>query len=444
MTMPPTPPPVRTTNNHYHFHTYDFAGAQPWGLSGAVATSNNWQFYSMVADLTGLSRYGQHLGVPNIARTHVGGFTVNGTANVRETLMLSFGNLGSVAGRPTVVITGGIHAREWIASEIAYLIAEYLIKNYPAGHGPLTRYQKQLKKLVDTRNIHIIPMINPDGNHWTVFGANARMWRKNCRPLPLTPAAWVAAPLAAPPFQNVQAPPGASAQYDVPDYDGARHVPPGQAQYQTRQLANGRVGVDLNRNMAARAWGYDTPGGSGNYHCWDPSDDQYFGPRPGSEAETANVQTALAYVAHSGIATSIDYHSYGCFILYPTETSYNAPIGPDYTALGKALNDLIPDYSLGSPKELVGYDATGSVADYAAQRHQARAFTIELDPDTENPGFELPEDRIRRVFEKNICAALVAIAAPPRSSRYRKRAISQSLQQFLDWDVTTRGNQLPV
>ena len=35
---------------------------------------------------------------------------------------------------------------------------------------------------------------------------------------------------------------------------------------------------------------------------------------------------------------------------------------------------------------------TGTVADYAAEQHQARAFTIELDPAHNNPvAFQLPE-----------------------------------------------------
>ena len=41
-------------------------------------------------------------------------------AKIGWTLGLSFGDPNA----PTVVITGGIHAREWIAPEIAYLVAE--------------------------------------------------------------------------------------------------------------------------------------------------------------------------------------------------------------------------------------------------------------------------------------------------------------------------------
>ena len=129
--MPPAPP-VRAVATDYHFHAYDYpnsAAQGPWGLSVAQPTRNNWQFYSMVQDLIGLRDWGAFIGVPNITLTDVGAPTVRG----RRTKMLSFGNAGNVANRPTVVITGGIHAREWAAIEFAYLMAEYLIRNYPAA-----------------------------------------------------------------------------------------------------------------------------------------------------------------------------------------------------------------------------------------------------------------------------------------------------------------------
>lgn len=127
--MPPAPP-VRTIPAHYHFHTYDYAGAVTFQTSPAQPWArNNWQFYGLVQDLNGSAAFGAGV-VPNLAAipTVVGGPTTQG----RHTLMLSFGNLGNVPGRPTVVITGGVHAREWIAAEVAYLIAEYLIANYMA------------------------------------------------------------------------------------------------------------------------------------------------------------------------------------------------------------------------------------------------------------------------------------------------------------------------
>jgi hypothetical protein len=69
-------------------------------------------------------------------------------------------------------------------------------------------------------------------------------------------------------------------------------------------------------------------------------------------------------------------------------------------------------YVLQTSVASVGYDATGATDDYTAFQHQARAFTVELDPVADNPGFLLPENQIMACFETNIRGALAAIAAP--------------------------------
>jgi hypothetical protein len=372
------------------------------------------------------------------------------------------------------VITGGIHAREWIATELTYLIAEYLIVNYPAPGTPLplTQSQTQLKHLVDSRDIRIIPMVNPDGNRRTVFGtgANDRMWRKNRRRLPALGQIWInklrpggAGALPTPPFQNVRywtQPVSLWAQYDVPDYDPANGVPagavpavaPGVPNYRNHKLTNLDIGVDLNRNMPTTGWGYDCGrlvGGVTVYRNWNPSGDVYFGTGPGLEPEASNVRQAMVAAAAGGIgghlSVTIDYHSYAKEILYPSETDFAGAVDGVYTTIGQMLRTLIRNqagaggYGLGTPLARIGYNATGSIADYAAQQHQARAFTIELDPGLGNPdGFQLPEAEIQNVFEKNIRGALAAIAAPGsvhQAGQYQNR--------FNPWAVFGRGNQLP-
>jgi hypothetical protein len=388
-------------------------------------------------------------------------------------MMLSFGNRTGGARR-TVVLTGGIHAREWIATEIAYLIAEYLIINYPgpAAPLPLTQSQQELKRLIDRRNICIIPMINPDGNRRTVFGtgANDRLWRKNRRRLPSLGQVWIqklrpggAGTPPTPPFQNVRywtPPVSVWAQYDVPDYDPANGVPAGAVpavpagvpNYRTHRLTNLDIGVDLNRNMPTTGWGHDCGrlvNGAMQYTNWDPSEDAYFGTGPGIEPETSNVRQAMIGAAAGGIggnlSVTIDYHCYAKEILYPSETDFANRVGARYTRTGQLLRTLIRNqlgaggYGLGTPLDRIGYNATGSVADYAALQHQARAFTIELDPGLGNPNaFQLPEGDIQGVFEKNIRGALAAIAAPNTTAQ-----TTQYRNQFTNWNVFGRGNQLP-
>jgi len=419
----------------------------------------------MVRDLTGLRDWGAHIGVPNITLTDVGAPTARG----RRTKMLSFGNAGNAANRLTVVITGGIHAREWAATEFAYLLAEYLIRNYTAA-VPANPRQAQLRNLVRNRNIRIIPMVNPDGNRRTVFGpaANDRNWRKNRRRLPALALTWRAAlapgGVATQPFANVQLAGPLHARYDVPDYVppnpvlGVAGVPPGAPNLRTRQLTNLDIGVDLNRNMATAGWGYDcgrfVAGQGMVYRNWNPAWDTYFGTGPGTERETSNVQQAMAAAALLGpggnLAVTIDYHAYGQLILYPSEAHHNGAVTPLYTATGQMLQALIVDaagvggYLLGTPVGLINYDATGSVADYATEQHQAKAFTIELDPSLVAgagaggmAGFQLQENQIQDVFEKNIRGAIAAIAAPPSP------VVAGIYQGLFGWNVFGQGNQVP-
>jgi hypothetical protein len=440
--MPPAIP-NRPGTAAYHYHAYDYGGSAPFA---AAAVPAHGQFYSLAQDMAALFANGQHL--PNIAMGPVpGGAQTDG---FRDSLMLSFGNLANAPACPTVVITGGIHAREWIASEFAYLLAEYLIHNYPAAPSPNPRVMA-LKNLVDNRNIHIIPMVNPDGNIRTIYGlgGNDRQWRKNTRPLPANRFAWVTelAPLGpvTMPFRNVAAgPPLAS--YEVPDFDPANNIPPnwGAANFRVRALANNQTGVDGNRNMATLGWGYDPP----PFGDWNPAVETYFGAAAGGERETSNVQVAMATAAAGGvggnITVSIDYHSYGRMILLPDEMPIGAP-DVDYQLTGRLLGALIRDignngYQFGGGG--IGYVSTGTVDSYSAQTHQARAFTIELDPtgvpDPGPAGFVLPDNQIQAVFETNIRGALAAIAAPTGLA-----AVQAAYGRFWPWAVHGAGNQVP-
>jgi len=455
---PPTPPPDRPTDDKFRYHAYDYQNSTPFTASPGQAQRQGREFFSLVQDLNALVRYGRWNQVPNITLTAVGAPVVRSPAlgNV-YTLALSFGNKTGLKDPPTVVFTGGIHACEWMGTEIPYLLAEYLIKHYPGPGQPLNPINRTIRDLVDTRRIHIVPMLNPEGNLASVFtpGAVAQLWRKNLRALPTTPDKWIDAltyeapgtPDRTPnsPFRNVGlTASGAKARYDVPDY---APKPSDLLSYQTAELPNGKIGVDLNRNCTTMAWGMNTGLLS---HQGDPSSDAYFGPESDSEAETRNIESFLLRNATPGLTTSIDYHSYGRFIIYSGEAANAGKLSGETIALGKVLFDLIRSedgtaYELGTPLQTVAYEATGTLTDHVTQYHRAHAFAIELDPGggLDNNKFFPPDTAIRRVFETNIRGALAAMAVPRPGTPNAMGSITAAGKRFAAWKVYGRGNLLP-
>jgi hypothetical protein len=452
-------PPPRRDPTAYHYHAYDYEGAEAWKPGPAQLDRNKYQFYSMVKDLKGLVETGTDSKVPNIALIEI-----PQTSGKLNTIGLAFGK----SDGPTVVITGGIHSNEWMAHEMAYLLAEYLIMHYnvkPAGP-----YQEAIHDLINSRNIRIFPMVNPDGNYFTVFGGGAadgpaRRWRKNRRALPTSGAGWVKELTTSgepnEPFEDVQELEEPeklsdwviSATYNVPYYNPEKKIPPGEPAYEQRWLVNDQTGVDLNRNWVTRASGYDClrpTDEEPEAYDWNPIGGSYFGPKRGGEAETANIQSYLGET--TGYAVAIDYHTSGRFIVYPSEVYNRGEVTPEYVVLGKMLEQLIVDqsgehYKLGTSVGTVGYDATGATDDHMAFRHGAYAFTIELDP--LGSGMLLPETGIMACFETNIRAALAAIAWPnpagiPREEELRQRTFGAILNKYQIWKVYGLGNQLPA
>ena len=474
------PLPYDRTSGDYRFHVYDYANSQPWVPSAAI---NGVQFYSLLRDLEGLVTEGTARGVPNL-RLRRYGLPILDADAARNTLALTFGGPANPAQRaPGIVLTGGVHAREWLSPTIVYLIAEYLIVNYEVN--PRDRYARAIRDLVNTRRLTFVPMMNPNGHWYTVFGNRdgSRLWRKNRRQLPTTQAEWLAAltnhdrgnpPLTrAVPSPNPQHSPD-TVFYQSPEYPERRDPNTGQLEMAPFNItpSPAHIGVDLNRNFDTRYWGYTPsedpsaspppPGDAGA-----PTSSDYFGPQRSSELETQNLQVLLADVASKpgGLAALIDYHAYGKFILYPTETYDRGRVDRGYRSLGRLMKQHItaafnggPDYDLGTPREWAGYDATGTIPERAAQAHGARAYTIELDPrpiDPQRPPhMRAPADdaeyirffsndggTIQTVFEKNIRAALALVAEG--GSRWWFPNDRGAGRRFLDWDVFDQRNRLP-
>jgi len=138
--------------------------------------------------------------------------TVGTTFQGRQIPALRFNTTaqGSTASeKPGAIFLGTHHAREHLSTEIPLLLAQWLAAN---------KERADVKRLLETRDIYIVPMVNPDGAEYDISTGQYRWHRKNMRTNP-----------------------------------------------------DGSIGVDLNRNYGSH-WG---EAGSST----DPSDDTYQGPR---------------------------------------------------------------------------------------------------------------------------------------------------------------------
>ena len=222
--------------------------------------------------------------------------------------------------KPRFFLMGEIHAREYTTAETATRLVEYLLQNY--GVDPDATW------LLDTCEIHVVPMSNPDGRK---FAENGQSWRKNT------------------------------------DNDDGCSTP-------------GAWGTDLNRNHTFK-W---NQGGSSGAPC----DETYRGPSAGSEPE---VQAVQAYVAGifpdqrgpgdsdpapaDATGAFITLHSYGGLVLWPW--GHTAALPPNSTAL-QTLGRKIAFFNNYDPEQSVGlYPTSGTSDDWAYGELGVAAYTIE-------------------------------------------------------------------
>ncbi|MGZ3662715.1 MAG: M14 family metallopeptidase, partial [Bdellovibrionota bacterium] len=152
---------------------------------------------------------------------------------------------------PGAVFMGGHHAREHLSVEVPLLLAHFLLESK----------DEKVLAMLDTRDIFIIPMINPDGAEFDISTGDYQMWRKN----------------------------------------------------RAKNSGESCSGVDINRNYGYE-WG---TGGSSTDAC----SDVYMGPKPFSEPET---QAVKAFVeGHLNLKVLLTFHTYSELVLYPWGHTYD-------------------------------------------------------------------------------------------------------------------------
>jgi carboxypeptidase T len=241
---------------------------------------------------------------------------------------------------PGVFYVAEHHAREHLTVEVVLNMMHMFLE------------QPQLTDLVRTRQIYIVPELNPDGAEYDISGGFYHYWRKNRQPAP-------------PPNQSI-------------------------------------LGTDNNRNYGYR-WG--CCGGSSS----DPNSETYRGPNAFSTPEDTAMENFM--LAHPNITTGISFHSNAALILYPYGYTYQ-DIPPDMTVTDHQTFVSIGQHmqaTVGYPAEQSSdlYITDGDWNDWMYGTLHKYPITIELGGDDFYPGpglIPIETNRVKRavVFDAGI------------------------------------------
>jgi carboxypeptidase T len=335
----------------------------PGEIQAALAEGKYHSYQEALAEFTALAQASPHLArVVNLGPTYEN----------RQVFALKISKDVGVSdpSKPDVLITGCHHAREWISVEPPIYFANRLIKDY--GVDDSVTY------LVDSLEIWIVPIVNPDGLTYSQESANekedaVRLWRKNRRP--------------------------------ISDGD-----------------CGSSTGADLNRNYDFQ-WRLpgdepcpkytDDQGGSD-----EPLSELYRGPSPASELEVKAIKALLDDPNHN-FRAQLDYHNFSQLILYPWgHQIHSAPDTKTFAAVSQRMSDEIfrIDRKTYRPEQAVAlYSTTGTATDYSYGVHGVpMPLVIESRPDC--CGFTVSEDRIDMVNAENWAGARMIlnwVSGPP-------------------------------
>jgi carboxypeptidase T len=248
----------------------------------------------------------------------------------------------SGSGLPGAFFMGGHHAREHLSMEMPLMLAQHLAANYGRD--------ATITKLLDSRDVFLIPQINPDGAEYDISTGRYKSWRKN-----------------------------------------------------RRITGESCDGVDLNRNYGFH-WG---EGGSSDNSC----SDVYMGKSAFSEPET---QAVKAFVeGHPNIKTLLTFHTFSELILYPWGYTYDKLANAKDLSMFKTIADNMAGwngYTAEPSSDL--YITTGDTVDWAYGTLGITAFTFELSPKDMwfgGGGFYPGQEKIQPTFEANLKPALYLI-----------------------------------
>ncbi|MGH3459466.1 M14 family zinc carboxypeptidase [Aeromicrobium sp.] len=264
-------------------------------------------------------------------------------------------------GRPTFVLLGVHHAREWPSGELAMEFATDLVKNYGSD--------ARITGLLDKSRVVVVPVVNvdgfdlsrtdgglvdlreaDDGGTASIIGTPGNAYkRKNCRIV-----------------------------------DG-QDTPDGTCRVGSATSPGGfGTGIDLNRNYGG-FWG--GPGASDVF-----ADPTYRGAGPFSEPESQNVREL---VSGRQVTTLISNHTFSNLVLRPNGVHPDTighdglPVGnaPDEEGLKALGAEMTAANGYANIHGWELYDTTGTTEDWSYNATGGFGYTFEIGPDEFHPPF---------------------------------------------------------
>lgn len=221
---------------------------------------------------------------------------------------------------PEVVFDSLLHARERLTVEMNLYLLDLLTDRYGKG--------SRVTSIVNSREIFIIPMLNPDGGEYDIASGDFKRWRKNRQPIP-----------------------GSSS-----------------------------IGVDLNRNFGFK-WGC-CGGSSGN-----PSAIDYRGPESWFAPEVRAYRDFIDSRVVGGrqqIRAAVTWHTAGEFVLWPyaytTKAVPKTMSADDRDALAALGRQIAARNGYRPAQSGDWYISDGDQIDWLYGRHRIFAYTIEMYP----------------------------------------------------------------
>ncbi len=207
------------------------------------------------------------------------------------------------SGEPEVLYSGLQHAREAIGGTSLIFFMQYLAENYGSD--------SRVTDLVNTRELFIIPCLNPDGYEYnrTTNPSGGGLWRKN-----------------------------------------------------RRLNSGGSYGVDLNRNWSVD-WA-NCAGATSSCGSSSQSSDTYWGTAAFSESETNALKT---FITSRNFVLGIDQHCYGPYYSLPfgrPNLHTLSAVDQNFYSYTAALMGKYNCHRAGNSPQTVGYEVAGGMKDW--------------------------------------------------------------------------------